>query len=78
MRKLIRYCTSVVVILFVSIVCLSCAKPVEGETDKAVLIDSLLSRFSDYGKFSGSVLVAENGEIVFKKGFGQANIVQCL
>lgn len=44
-----------------------------GQT-KANKIDELISTYADYGEFSGSVLVAEEGEIIFKKGFGNANM----
>ncbi|MBF4517447.1 serine hydrolase [Flavobacterium sp. ANB] len=42
--------------------------------DKAKKIDALLSKYTEYGQFNGSALVAENGKIIFKKGFGQANM----
>jgi CubicO group peptidase (beta-lactamase class C family) len=42
--------------------------------DKARQIDDLLSKYNEYGQFNGSALVAENGKIIFKKGFGQANM----
>ncbi|MDQ3800571.1 MAG: beta-lactamase family protein, partial [Acidobacteriota bacterium] len=37
-------------------------------------IDGLLKQYHDYGQFNGSVLVAENGKVVYKKGFGMANM----
>jgi CubicO group peptidase (beta-lactamase class C family) len=44
-----------------------------GET-KVKKIHDLIQACSDYGQFNGSVLVAENGEIIYKNGFGQANM----
>jgi CubicO group peptidase (beta-lactamase class C family) len=41
---------------------------------KAEKIDELVSTYSDYGEFNGSVLVATEGEVIFKKGFGFANM----
>ena len=41
---------------------------------KADKIDKLLSTYSEYGQFNGTVLVAENGEVIYKKGFGLANM----
>ena len=41
--------------------------------DKAKKIDELLSKYAEYGQFNGAALVAENGKIIFKKGFGLAN-----
>ena len=36
-------------------------------------IDHLVSRYNEFGTFSGAVLVAEKGEVTFKKGYGLAN-----
>ena len=44
-----------------------------GET-KAKKIHDLLSACTEYGQFNGSVLVAQKGEIIYKNGFGQANM----
>ncbi len=37
-------------------------------------IDQLVSKYAEYGQFNGSVLVAEKGEVIYKKGFGFANV----
>ncbi|HEX8737563.1 MAG TPA: serine hydrolase [Pyrinomonadaceae bacterium] len=37
-------------------------------------IDALVKQYYDYGQFNGSILVAENGKIIYKKGFGMANM----
>lgn len=42
--------------------------------DKAAKIDQLISTYHDYGQFNGAVLVAQNGEILFKKGYGLAHM----
>ena len=42
--------------------------------DKAAEIDKLMQLYHDYDKFNGTVLVAECGEIIFKKGYGLANM----
>lgn len=42
--------------------------------DKAKQIEDLLSKYNEYGQFNGSALVAENGKVILKKGFGSANI----
>ena len=41
---------------------------------KAEKIDQLVSKYAEYGQFNGSVLVAEQGQIIYKKGFGMANM----
>ena len=42
--------------------------------DKAKKIDQFLSRYNEYGQFNGSALVAENGKVIFRKGYGSANM----
>jgi CubicO group peptidase (beta-lactamase class C family) len=37
-------------------------------------IDELMKQYHDYGQFNGSILVAEKGKVVYKKGFGMANM----
>jgi len=41
--------------------------------DKAAKIDELVSKYTENGIFNGSVLVAENGSIIFEKGYGYAD-----
>src|ERR1051325_22640 len=42
--------------------------------DKAAKIDQLISLHQKYDQFNGSVLVAADGKVIFKKGFGLANM----
>lgn len=42
--------------------------------DKARQIENLLSKYHEYGQFNGSVLVADNGEVILKEGYGMANM----
>jgi CubicO group peptidase (beta-lactamase class C family) len=42
--------------------------------DKAKKIDELMSLHHGYGQFNGTVLVAESGKVIYKKGFGLANM----
>lgn len=42
--------------------------------DAAQKIDALLKNYYDYGQFNGSVLVADKGKVIYKKGFGMANM----
>lgn len=41
---------------------------------KTTRIDNLVSLYNKYGQFNGSVLVADNGKVVYQKGFGLANM----
>lgn len=42
--------------------------------DKKAQIEKLIQKYADYGQFSGSILVAEKGKVIFKKGYGLANM----
>jgi CubicO group peptidase (beta-lactamase class C family) len=42
--------------------------------DKAAKIDELMKAYNTYRQFNGAVLVAENGKVIFKKGYGLANM----
>ena len=42
--------------------------------DRVRQIDELMSLYHKYQQFNGSVLVAENGKVIYKKGFGLANM----
>ena len=44
-----------------------------GQT-KSEQLDKLLNLYHEYGKFNGSVLMADQGKLVYKKGFGMANM----
>jgi CubicO group peptidase (beta-lactamase class C family) len=41
--------------------------------DKIEKIDALIQKYVDYGQFNGTVLVAERGKVIFKKGYSLAN-----
>ena len=43
-------------------------------TDKVSAIDGFVTLYAEHGRFNGTVLVAENGEMIFKKGYGLANM----
>ena len=44
-----------------------------GQT-KIEQLDKLLNKYVEYGQFNGSVLVAEKGKLIYKKGYGMANM----
>jgi CubicO group peptidase (beta-lactamase class C family) len=52
----------------IAVVNLSCGQT---KTDK---LNALIGTYAEYGKFNGSVLVAEKGKVIYKKGFGWANV----
>jgi CubicO group peptidase (beta-lactamase class C family) len=62
--------------LFLLIVCLTliCTfQPVFAQS-KSEKIDNLMKIYSEYRQFNGSMLVAENGNVILKKGYGLANM----
>ena len=42
--------------------------------DKVKTIDNLLKTYQEYGQLNGTVLVAENGKVIYEKGFGLADM----
>jgi CubicO group peptidase (beta-lactamase class C family) len=42
--------------------------------DNAAKINEVLSLAHKYGQFNGAALVAENGKVIYKNGFGMANM----
>jgi len=46
----------------------------ENKTTKRKKIDDIISLYADYERFNGSVLVAHEGEVIYKKGFGFATM----
>ena len=43
-------------------------------SDKSTKIDEVMTLANKYRLFNGSVLVAENGKVIYKKGHGLANM----
>src|SRR5687768_16853382 len=37
-------------------------------------LDKLINTYTEYGRFNGSVLVADKGRVIYKKGFGLADM----
>jgi CubicO group peptidase (beta-lactamase class C family) len=57
-----------------TILSLLCFSIVSFGQTKVEKIDELIGLYSEYGQFNGSILVAENGKVIYKKGFGLANM----
>ena len=50
------------------------ANPESGESESmAGAIEELARRYHQAGQFDGSVLVAHEGQLIYKGGFGEAN-----
>lgn len=67
-RHSFRRTAFIAVILFVATLTVSFAQT------KTAQLDGLLDKYTEYGQFNGSVLVADNGKVIYKKGFGMANM----
>ena len=50
-----------------------CAQVQAAPADRGKDIDKLMSTLFERGQFNGAVLVAEQGEIIYRKAFGKAN-----
>lgn len=46
----------------------------QAQDNKATKINEIISLYSDYGGFNGSVLVSHKGKTIYKNGFGLANM----
>ena len=64
--------------LLISAVVLYSACSTSFAQSKASQIDSLMIKLYNRGQFNGSVLVAEHGDVIYKKGFGKANFKESL
>lgn len=60
--------------LLMAIVWILAAQASVPAQDKAAKIDELMTAYNSYRQFNGAVLVAENGKVIFKKGYGMANM----
>ena len=57
--------------VFILLIAAQCSVPAQ---TKVQAIDSLMNTVSQNGQFNGTVLVAEHGSVIYKKGFGFANM----
>lgn len=72
---LTRY--SVILLLLVSLLFLSCGESsseVKIAPSKADKINEIVQLYNDYEGFNGAILVAHEGEVIFKKGLGWADM----
>ncbi len=67
-KNSLRRTAFVAVIAFVATITISFAQT------KTAQLDALLNQYTDYGQFNGSVLVVDKGQVIYKKGFGMANM----
>ena len=73
-EKTIKTIKNIIVVLIALFISTMPVSAQENTKDKANKIDELMNLYYEYGQFNGSVLVAENGEMIYKKGLGFANM----
>jgi len=68
--------TSPAVLAFALLLCATAAQAQvpPAAADKAAKIDELMKTYHGLRQFNGAVLVAEEGRVVFRKGYGMANM----
>jgi CubicO group peptidase (beta-lactamase class C family) len=74
MKKPSNYSLKIVIVLILSLFYLPKVQNKLLAQDKAAKIDELMKKYHEYGQFNGSVLVAEKGKVIYKKGIGFANM----
>ncbi len=68
-----RFSATLSVVLFCHGAVAGCSRAEVGQVDPASRIDALLTACTARDEFSGSVLVAEKGKVLLKKGYGLAD-----
>lgn len=72
--KFLSFPLLVITLVFLSACKEPAAQSIAGTSNSYQLMDNLMKAYVDYGKFNGSVLVADSTGVLYKKGFGQANM----
>ncbi len=76
-KNLVRKIIAIATFSLLTLINVSCAQNKNEkvvEINKANKINELISLYTDYEGFNGSILVAHEGKIIYKKGFGLANM----
>jgi CubicO group peptidase (beta-lactamase class C family) len=69
--------SQITLFLLLSLSVFSCAgqsTPTSNSQTEVNQLDKLISTYTEYGKFNGTVLVAKEGKIMYQKGLGLANM----
>ena len=72
MTKFFKSISTTIIFIFV-LYLLGCSTD-NSSRDKVSKIDELMTTVYENGQFNGSVLVGENGKVIYNKGFGFANM----
>lgn len=55
-------------------IAIGCVGALAGPPERADAIDKLMTTLYEQGQFNGAILVAEHGEVLYRRGFGNADI----
>jgi len=58
---------------FIAVIFFVCLPFVSSAQNTSEKIDRLIQKYNEFNYFNGSALVADNFEVIFKKGYGSAN-----
>jgi CubicO group peptidase (beta-lactamase class C family) len=77
LMKTISHIISIGILSILVLLQVSCGSQQDeqvGATSKVDKINEIVGLYADYEGYNGSVLVSHDGEIIYKKGFGMANM----
>src|ERR1051326_6288532 len=74
MKLASRFCRSYSAFVLLVVLVVLAFKPSAFSKDKPAKIDEMLVLYQRNGKFNASALVGDNGKVIYKKGFGLANM----
>jgi CubicO group peptidase (beta-lactamase class C family) len=75
--KTVSHLISIGILSILALLPFSCGSQKEEQVEATAKVDKIneiVSLYSDYEGFNGSVLVSHEGEVIYKKGFGSANM----
>ena len=73
LMRLMRWCSSFLLLLFSAVPGMPQPSPAAEEERVAAEVDAYLKPYLDAGAFSGAVLIARGGKVILSKGYGMAN-----
>ncbi|MEM6348689.1 MAG: serine hydrolase domain-containing protein, partial [Bacteroidota bacterium] len=69
-----NYLSTALLLFALAALSFACEAQSKEQSSKLEAINELVSTYAEYGQFNGAILVAHEGELVYKQGFGLANM----
>ncbi len=66
--------SNLLLLIIFSVFTIACKAQLEIDSTRKNKIEELVDLYAKYGKFNGSILVSKSGDVIFKKGYGSANM----